>query len=217
MKPINKYKITINTYNKLAQAYQDRYMDLDIYNNTYDQFCELVDVENPEVLEIACGPGNVSRYLLNQRPDFNILGIDLAANMIELAKVNNPSVEYQVMDCSDIANLDKKFDAVMSGFCMPYISKDDCIKQIQDVALLLNPNGLFYLSTMEDDPKKSGFKGSPNHDGKVYMFFHQADYLIQALEQNGFEVLDIQRQAYGDSEETNTTDLFIYARKKHIP
>jgi 2-polyprenyl-3-methyl-5-hydroxy-6-metoxy-1,4-benzoquinol methylase len=210
---MDKYQTTITTYNKLAQAYQDRFMDLDIYNHTYDRFCELVDIENPKVLEIACGPGNVSRYLLNQRSDFNILGIDLAEKMIELAKINNPTANYQLMDCLDIARIDQKFEAVMSGFCMPYISKDDCIKQIQDVALLLKPNGLFYLSTMEDDPEKSGIKGSPNHDEKVYMFYHQAEYLIQALQQNGFEILDIKRQSYGDTEESKTTDLFIYARK----
>jgi 2-polyprenyl-3-methyl-5-hydroxy-6-metoxy-1,4-benzoquinol methylase len=211
---MNKYKTTIDTYNKLAQAYQDRFMDLDIYNHTYDSFCNFVDVKNPKVLEIACGPGNVSRYLLKQRPDFKILGIDLAEKMIQLAKVNNPTVDYQVMDCLDINQFDQKFDAVMSGFCMPYISKDDCLKQIQYVSNLLNPNGIFYLSTMEDDPEKSGLKGSPNHDDKVYMFFHQAEYLIQALEQNGFEILDIQRQDYADTEQTETTDLFIYARKK---
>ena len=214
---MDKYQTTINTYNKLAQAYQDRFMDLDIYNHTYDQFCEMVDFKNPEVLEIACGPGNVSRYLLDKRPDLNIIGIDLAVKMIELAKVNNPTVEYQVMDCLDISQLEHKFDAVMSGFCMPYINKHDCIKQIQDVSELIKPGGLFYLSTMEDDPAKSGLKGSPNHSEKVYMFFHQADYLIKALEQNGFEVLDIQRQDYGDTEETKTTDLFIYAKKVHTP
>lgn len=101
----------------------------------------------------------------------------------------------------------------MSGFCMPYINKQDSIKQIQDVWALLKPEGLFYLSTMEDDPEKSGLKGSPNHDEKVYMFFHQANYLIQALEHNGFEILDMQRQDYGDTQETKTTDLFIYAKK----
>ena len=75
-------------FDKNAVLYQDRFMDFELYNDTFNLFCVHVLTENAHILDLACGPGNITKYLLQQRPDFKILGIDLAPKMIELAKVN---------------------------------------------------------------------------------------------------------------------------------
>jgi 23S rRNA G2069 N7-methylase RlmK/C1962 C5-methylase RlmI len=46
----------------------------------------------------------------------------------------------------------------MCGFCLPYLSKEEAVKLIRDAAAILNPDGVFYISTMEDDYSKSDFK-----------------------------------------------------------
>ena len=56
---MDKYKETFKTWNKVASLYEDKFMDLDLYNNTYDYFCELVK-DNAKILEIGCGPGNIT-------------------------------------------------------------------------------------------------------------------------------------------------------------
>ena len=61
-------------------------MDVTLYDDSYKQFCELLPLERARVLDAACGPGNVSRYLLAQRPNLDLLGIDLAPRMVELAR-----------------------------------------------------------------------------------------------------------------------------------
>lgn len=35
----------------------------------------------------------------------------------------------------------------MCGFCLPYLSKEETEKLINDVSRLLNPEGVFYIST----------------------------------------------------------------------
>jgi len=149
---------TIETYNNAAERYQDKFMEMDLYNDTFDKFCNLIQKENVEILEIATGPGNITKYLRSKRPDFKIFGIDLAPKMIELAKRNNPEAEFRVMNCKDISTIDRKFDAIMCGFCMPYLSKEECAKLISDSSGLLSTNGLLYFSTMEGDYDKSGFE-----------------------------------------------------------
>jgi trans-aconitate methyltransferase len=151
---MDKNTITKKTWNKYAKEYQDKFMDMDLYYDTYDLFCTLIEKKNAEVFEIACGPGNITRYLLTKRPDFNILGIDLASNMIDLAKINNPEADFQLMDCREIGKVDKKYDAIMCGFCLPYLSREESEKLISDVSGLLKLNGVLYLSTMEDDNDK---------------------------------------------------------------
>ena len=75
---MDNYKETFETWNKITTLYQNKFMDLDLYNDTYDSFCNSLSKENSSILEIGCGPGNITKYLLEQRPDLLILGIDVA-------------------------------------------------------------------------------------------------------------------------------------------
>ncbi len=209
---MDKTKIATEVFNKCANAYQDKYMDVGLYADTFDLFCDYLPKENARILELACGPGNITKYLLRKRPDFKILGIDLAPNMIGLAKINNPGAEFQLMDCRDIHQLHKKYDAVMCGFCLPYLSKEETMKLISDVPKLLKSDGIFYISTMEDDYSKSGFQTSSSGD-QLFVHYHQADYLIHALKENGFEIIALRRKKYPTNDETKITDLVIIAGK----
>ncbi len=209
---MDKTKMAIDVFDKRANEYQAKFMDVGLYHDTFDLFCKSIKKENAEILELACGPGNITRYLLNKRPDFKILGIDLAPNMIELAKRNNPTASFQCMDCRDIRLLGKKYDAVMCGFCLPYLSKEESVQLISDVYNLLESNGLLYISTMEDDYAKSGLESSSSGD-QMFIHYHEADYLTQALLENGFKIIDVQRIEYPKQDGSKTTDLVIIAGK----
>ena len=208
---MDKYQITTDTFNRLAQHYQDKYMDLDLYNDTYDLFCSCVDKVQSEVLDVACGPGNITRYLLAKRPDFQIQGIDLAPNMIELAQINNPNAAFRVMDGRHLASLSQRFDAIICGFYLPYLSKDDAEQFIRDASELLHPQGILYLSGMEGDEKNSGFPESVSGD-KVYIHYHDTRHLSDVLKTEGFEIVDL-RYKYGPEQSTMVTkDFFIIAK-----
>ena len=208
------YQLNRDTYNSLAEQYQDKFMDWDGYHDSYNTFLNTLSKEPTNLLEVGCGPGNVTRYLLQQRPDLKIHGIDIAPNMITLAQQNNPEASFEVLDCREIGALPTNYDAIMCGFCIPYITKEDAIELIANAAKLINPKGVFYLSTMEADYGTSALKGSPNHDQKVFIFYHEANYLKEALANNGFELLHEIRQDYPEQDGTSTTDLFLIARKK---
>ncbi len=209
---MDKTKIAIEIFDKYANLYQEKYMDVGLYHETFDLFCDNIANKNADVLEIACGPGNITKYLLKKRPDFKITGIDLSPNMISLAKVNNPAAEFRLMDCRDIDRIDKKYDGIMCGFCLPYLTREESIKLIHNASGLLKPDGAFYLSTMEDDYSKSGLReSSSNSEDKVYIHYHQADYLAGALKENGFKIIDLRRERYPAQDGTTTTDLLIVA------
>ncbi len=209
---MNKTKITIGVFNKCANEYHDKFMNMDLYNDTFDLFCNNIIKENAAILEVACGPGNITKYLLEKRPDFKILGTDLSSNMLDLARINNPQAEFQLMDCRDIGTIGKNYDAIMCGFCLPYLSGEEAVRLISDAAGLLGSNGVLYLSTMEDDYSKSGFKRSGSGD-KLYINYHQADYLTKALKKNNFNIIELQRKNYSAEDGTQTTDLVILAGK----
>ena len=207
---MNKYQITKQTYNDVADLYEQTFMGSDLYSSSYDRFLKLIK-PGSSVLEVGCGPGNVSRYLLNQKPDLKITGIDYAEQMIQRSKVNNPKVNYKVLDCKEIDTLKMKYDVAFSAFCTPYLSLNDCKKLFTAFADIIKPEGFLYLSTMEGDPLTSGYQGSSSHDGKVYIYYHQKRDLVESLESNGFEIIDSFRQAY-KNKDAEATDLFIFAK-----
>lgn len=211
----DRNRISIETYNNAAKNYQARFMGMDLYHDTYNSFCALIEKENAKVFEIACGPGNVTKYLLFKRPDFKIFGIDLAPNMVKLAKVNNPNADFEVMDCRDIDKLENRFDAIMCSFCMPYLSKEECARLIADCTKSLNPNGLLYFSTMEDDYDKSGFETTSfSGQDKVFIYYHQADYLSGCLINNGLQIVDLQRKICHEPDGSFFKDMIFIAQKK---
>ena len=211
---MDKTKIAVQIFDDNAQLYQDKYMNLELYHESLDLFCTTVKTRNARVLDIACGPGNIAKYLLDKRLDFQILGTDLSEKMVELARHNNPAAEFQVMDIRDVRQLAHPCHAAVCGFGLPYLSKEEALALIRDVAGLLMPGGVFYLSTMEDDYSKSGLK-SPSSGGPVQMYihYHQADYLTEGLKRNGFEIIDLRRKIYPAPDGSTTTDLLIIAKK----
>lgn len=209
---MDKTRKAVEVFNKNANLYQDRFMDFDLYNDTFDFFCESIEKKNAEILELACGPGNITKYISQKRSDFQVLGTDLAPKMIELAQRNNPSAKFQLLDCRDFLKLNRRFDGIMCGFGLPYLSKEEAIHLIKDTAVCLNPNGVLYLSTMEDDYSKSALKKGSTGD-EIFMHYHQEDYLSEALEQNGFKILALQRKKFPEQDGTNTTDLILIAKK----
>ena len=64
-------------FNKYALSYSEKFMDVSQYADTLDVFCNGLPA-SAKVLDIACGPGNIAKYLLNKHPDMQLTGIDLA-------------------------------------------------------------------------------------------------------------------------------------------
>lgn len=209
---MDRYKETFETWNKLAKLYQDKFMDLDLYNDTYDAFCEQLSKVSPAILEIGCGPGMITKYLLKKRPDFKIEAIDISPKMIELAKANNPKANFKVMDSREIDSLVTNFDAIVCGFCLPYLSESDCSKFIKDCNKILTDHGIIYLSFVEGDYKNSGYQTLINGD-RVYFYYHNLKSISKELIKNNFSTIGLMQKQYEPSSRAEETHIIIFAKK----
>lgn len=207
----DRYEITFETWNKVAELYQEKFMDMDLYNKSYDLFCELILNPNAKVLDIGCGPGNITKYLLSKKPGWKILGIDVAAQMISLAKVNNPTADFEVVDIRNIDHLADNFDGLVAGFCIPYLSKPDCSKFISDCTLRLQNDGIFYLSFVEGDHEMSGYKTGSSGD-KAYFYYYEETWLLRELEAQDFKLIRVLQTDYPTGQ-TSEIHKMILAKK----
>jgi predicted TPR repeat methyltransferase len=211
---MSKTMNAVDVFNNYAQKYQDKFMNMDLYHDTFDLFCEHIAKVKADIFEIGCGPGNITKHVLSKRPEFKVTGIDFAPNMVALAKANNPSAHFSVMDAREIDKLTSKFDGIIAGFCLPYLSKTEASKLISDCSFLLKKGGILYLSTMEDEYEKSGYISSSDGQSQTYTYYHQADYLINSLDNNGFELIATVRKEYPQHDGSLTTDLVLMSKKK---
>jgi cyclopropane fatty-acyl-phospholipid synthase-like methyltransferase len=173
------------TWNKIAHIYEDKFMELDYYNESYNDFLNSIHESPAHLLEIGCGPGNITKYLLNKRPDLKVFGIDVAPNMVDLARKNNPTAHFEVMDCRTISSLNEKFDAIVCGFCIPYLTKNETVDFIQDCAQLLNSDGCIYLSFVDGNPEDSAFQVGSSGD-RIFFNFHKIETIEKLLTNAGF-------------------------------
>ena len=152
---MNDYQKTINSWNNLAAAYEAQFMNIHLYDDSYDYFLALIKSDRSKVLEIGCGPGNITRYLIKNRPDLVLTATDVSPKMIERARLNAPSALFQIIDGRDLSSLNEIYDAIICGFTLPYLSVSDRKKFFYDCSGLLPKKGILYFSFIDDKVEKS--------------------------------------------------------------
>lgn len=205
-------KETLTTWNKIAKAYETVFMDLDIYDTSYALFCSYLEGTPLSVLEIGCGPGNISRYIINKKPDCYFYGIDSSINMVELAKKNNPNGHFEVMDCRSISQFNQSFHGIIAGFVIPYLSIKDCTHFIKNSANLLTTNGIFYLSFVPGKYENSGFKTGSNGN-RIYFYYHDRSAINKTLVKYGFQIINQQDISYTKGNNIQETHTVLICKK----
>lgn len=211
-KGLDHSEISARAFHKLADRYRDKYMDLAIYNDSYRKFCDLLPTGRARVLDAACGPGNAARYLMTLRPDLDLVGIDLAPRMIELAREAVLSARFVVHDCRHLAELKLRFDGIICAFGLPYLSTDEAMCFISEANQALDPGGALFLSLMVGRSEDSGFERCSSGD-QVYVNYHSDEQIVSSLRSSGFEVLKQCRIPSPTAAPKRTTDLIVIARK----
>lgn len=209
---MDKTKEAIEVFNNAADWYNEKFSALDLYDDTYDILLSLIGKPNAKVLELGCGPGNITRYLLNKRPDLKILATDLAPNMLKVAKQINPSAEFELLDCRDVWKLKSGFDAIVIGFCMPYLGKEECETLIKDCSEKLNENGVLYFSVIEGEHSRSAYEYSSDGKNKCFVNYHEESYLQSALNENKLTISAVFRKSYSKGSEVQTHLILIAQR-----
>ena len=114
-------------FSRHALAYQSRLEDIMSRGESAGRLraLEALDARpGMRILDLACGPGTLSRRLAAEvAPDGLVTGVDLAPGMIELAQtLRIPCARFELMDIEKLAFDDGSFDAVICGHGFQYAS-----------------------------------------------------------------------------------------------
>jgi 2-polyprenyl-3-methyl-5-hydroxy-6-metoxy-1,4-benzoquinol methylase len=206
-------EISAGMFHKHAGLYREKFMDLTMYDEGYLEFCRWLKPARARVLDAACGPGNVARYLMSQRPDLDLLGIDLAPRMVELAQEAVPAARFALHDCRRLGALRRRFDGIICAFGLPYLSEPEAAAFIQTAAEILEPEGVLYLSTMLGRAEDSGAQKTTTGD-EVFVYYHSENQILDLVRACGFSLISHRRLASPSAASKPTTDLILIAQKR---
>jgi len=130
-------------YEKLAKLYKkDWGTDSGKYAILVSNVINNYNLKIKSVLDVACGTGILARELMNM--GFQVSGIDISEDMINIAKENTKDNSFIVADMKDF-KLNKKFDIITCAFdSINYITNNkDMEKTISNIFNHLENNGFF--------------------------------------------------------------------------
>jgi cyclopropane fatty-acyl-phospholipid synthase-like methyltransferase len=189
---MHNYSEIQSTWDKLAPAYEEKFMHLDIYHKTYDRFAELLPKVS-QVLELGCGPGMIGAYLLSKHPTFQFLGTDVSPSMIEHARKNVPLAQFQTLDCRNIRSLQSKFNGIIAGFVIPYLTKIDCRRFILECSEMMEEQGVLYLSYVSGVENESGMQTNSQGDSMYFQYYSDSSIqqMLEEAQLNDVEIFKI--------------------------
>lgn len=205
-------QVSVATFDRLADRYAEKYFELNIYNRYLERFVKRIQTQGASVLDVACGPGNVSAYLAKVRSDLQLVGIDLAEGMIRQARLRVPSAEFLVKDCRSINELGHVFDAAAFAFGLSYLTDDDATRLFASLNSSLTGSAVLYLSTITGEPGWSGFETSTTGD-KVYLVYRRVCDVVSMVERAGYKVEFAEVIASPANASKSTEDLILIAER----
>lgn len=134
------------TYNKIAKDWHKDHCKDEWWVKGTNEFVSLLK-ENDLVLDVGCGAGTKSKYLVNKK--LRVTGIDFSKEMIKIAKKEVPSANFIVLDLDNIDNLQDNFDGIFMQAVLLHIPKKEIISKLKKIINKLKNGGYLYIAVKE--------------------------------------------------------------------
>ncbi|WP_419798445.1 MAG: methyltransferase domain-containing protein [Terasakiella sp.] len=86
-----------------------------------------IPLEQPQTLvDLGCGPGNVTALLKQKWPHAHVTGIDSSPDMLNQARENHPDIDWVETDIATWQP-DQKIDLIFSNACLHWLGNHDIL------------------------------------------------------------------------------------------
>lgn len=205
------------SYNSWAEQYdtnENKTRDLD----TKSTIKTLTKYDFKNVLELGCGTGKNTSWLLNKAE--RIIGLDFSQGMLDIAKkkITDHRVEFKKADLTKDWEIENQFaDLVTSSLTLEHI--EDLNHIFNQANKKLKENGLFFISELHPFKQYSGSKAryeTGNGIEELSVYTHHISDYIENAESNGFEILEI-KEWFDEKPEKEIPRLisFVFRKKNY--
>jgi len=207
-----KTRHTAEAFDRCAENYAQTFMDLALYRPTFERFCTFIQPEGT-LLDLGCGPGNVSRFFAERFPGLSIAGVDISKEMVALAQKHVSTGRFEVQDIRRLEYAANTFDQILAAFCLPFLYDEEAQAFIRKVADWLKPGGCLYLSTILGQGHH--FETTSFSKGeRIFFNYYSQAFLERAFVACGLEILESCIQDYPEPDGSTVPEVFYVIRKQ---
>ena len=124
-----------STFDRVSSQYAEKSL---VQNKASKKLIDMLNIVNNEsILDVACGPGNITAALKRMTKG-RVAGVDISAGMIAKAREAIPSVEFNISAAEDIA-FEEEFDVVFCNSALQWFT--DAERVMRAVNRALKPGG----------------------------------------------------------------------------
>ncbi len=199
-------------FDRLASDYAGRYFGLRDYDRHLDRLLALLP-GRARVLDVACGPGGASAYLLERRHDLAITGVDRAPNMLAEARVRVPAARFVPRDCLDLAGLGAPFDGALQMFLLSYLDDAAAAASLAALHAELAADAPLLLATISARHDETRVVRASTGDA-LRMWFRTPDTIHALLTAADFEIDWSEAIASPAVARQDTEDRILLARRR---
>ncbi|WP_211241008.1 class I SAM-dependent DNA methyltransferase [Pseudonocardia spinosispora] len=144
------------------------------------------------VLDLGCGTGvPTARQLTDAGLD--VLGIDLSARMVELARQRVPSATFRLLDIADLRPGAESFAGVAAFFSLLMLPRAEIPEALATVRQVLGAGGLLTLSMVEADVD---YQPIPFLGQTIRVSGYRFDDLCAIVAAAGFDIVGTDTRTY---------------------
>jgi SAM-dependent methyltransferase len=154
------------------------------------------------VLDLGCGAGLVTADLTTRA---RVVGVDISAGQLELARRNAPAARFVRADMVDLAFVPSSFDAIVAFWTLIHVPREVHASLLARIHRWLKPGGLFAGTLGSgDNPAEHApdFHGAP-----MYWSHFDGESNRRLLREAGFDILQAD-----EIEDEGETPLWVIAR-----
>ncbi|MFC1558642.1 class I SAM-dependent DNA methyltransferase [candidate division KSB1 bacterium] len=144
-------------YTELANIYYEMYQSLFDYGKEFEFYSNYLNkYKCRSILELGCGNGILASYFL--KSNYEYTGLDISYEMLEIARKNNPDINFIQGDMRDL-QINEKFDAVIipgRSFCY-MTTNDDVMNALKSVHNSLKEYGILVCDNYQAEKIFSDF------------------------------------------------------------
>lgn len=193
-------------YDEVAELYATHFpgtepeaaVDLAMLEHVLALAAELSGGREPEVLDAGCGTGRISRWLAER--GVLVRGIDLSPGMVEVARRQQPDVDFRVGSITALPWANDAFDGVLLWYSTIHGDEADLATALAEAARVLRPSGLVLVAFQVGDGVREigqGFRAL-GHEVSLLRYHRPPEQVALAMAAAGFdEVATLVRQPVG--------------------
>lgn len=98
-----------------------------------------------QVLDVGCGHGLIHPYLKSRNTPITLHGVDVAGEVIDIARTNNNDVMYEIYDGNILPYKDNEFDLVFAICVVHHVPPSERENFFCELKRVLKPGGILVI------------------------------------------------------------------------